>query len=352
VRSEEVKRLARDCGFELAGIAAAGPLPEAGFYRDWVRDGMAGEMRYLTGRRGDMRADPRTLLPSAHSILCVGKLYNGPEAHSTEFTAPERAWISRYAWGEDYHEVLGRGLERLAAGIEARAGEPLEWKICVDTAPLLERAYARRAGLGWIGKNTCLIREGAGSWFFLGELLLSLALDPDSPPPDRCGTCTACIDSCPTQALVPTGRPQPAWALDSRRCISYYTIELRGAVPEQARADIGNQIFGCDICQDVCPWNRGAPVTTDTAFAAVHFAPPLARLAALSEPEFKTMFRDTPVLRARYTGFLRNVAIAMGNSGCETFRPALERLAGHSDFLVRSHAAIALDRLGTGKALK
>jgi epoxyqueuosine reductase len=352
VRSEDVKNLARECGFELAGVAAAAPAPEADFYRDWVRGGMAGEMRYLADHRGEMRADPRTLLPSVRSILCVGKLYNGPEPRSTEFTAPERAWISRYAWGEDYHEVLRRGLERLACEIEARVAQPLEWKICVDTAPLLERAYARRAGLGWIGRNTCLIREGAGSWFFLGELLLSLAIEPDAPPPDRCGTCTACIDACPTRALIPTGRPQPAWALDSRRCISYFTIELRAAVPEAAHADIGSQIFGCDICQDVCPWNRGAPVTTDPAFAAVHFAPPLDRLAALSESEFKTMFRGTPVLRARYTGFLRNVAIAMGNSGLPELQPALEELACHPDPLVRSHAENGLARLSLRQALK
>jgi epoxyqueuosine reductase len=185
----------------------------------------------------------------------------------------------------------------------------------VDTAPLLERAYARRAGLGWIGKNTCLIREGAGSWFFLGELLVSLPLEPDSPPPDRCGTCTRCIDACPTGAIVPTGRAQPAWALDSRLCISYYTIELRGPLPETASARIGNHVFGCDICQDVCPWNRDAPVTADPAFAARIVAPPLERLAALTEEEFRELFRGTPVLRARYTGFLRNVAAAIANKG-------------------------------------
>jgi epoxyqueuosine reductase len=313
VRAEEVKQHAIDCGFDLAGVASAMPLPEAGFYAEWVRRGMAGEMRYLTDRRGDMRADPRSLLPSARSIVCVGKLYNGPEPYSTHFSEPERAWISRYAWGGDYHDILRRGLERLAARLEASAGEPFEWKAVVDTAPLLERAYARRAGLGWIGKNTCLIREGAGSWFFLGELLVSLALDPDSPPPDRCGSCTQCIDACPTGALVPTGREQPAWALDSRLCISYLTIELRGPVPDLLHAAVGRRVFGCDICQDVCPWNRDAPVTPEPAFQARNFAPPLEKLAALSEEEFRGMFGGTPVFRARYQGFRRNVAIAVAN---------------------------------------
>ncbi len=314
MRAEEVKALAHECGFELAGIAAAEPLPEARGYDHWVRAGMAGEMRYLRDRRGEMRSDPRALLPPARSIVCVGKLYNGPRPYSTEFDDNERAWISRYAWGDDYHGVLRAGLERLAALMLERAGD-FEAKICVDTAPLLERAYARRAGLGWIGKNTCLIHEGAGSWFFLGELLVSLALEPDVPPPDRCGSCTRCIDACPTRAIVPAPGRGPGWAVDSRLCISYFTIELRGTVPEEARAAIGAHVFGCDICQDVCPWNRKAPVTADPAFAPRHFAPRLDRLAALTESEFRDLFRDTPVSRARYDGFLRNVAIAMGNAG-------------------------------------
>ena len=313
MRAEEVKKHAIDCGFDLAGVVAAVPLPEAEFYAEWVRRGMAGEMRYLTDRRADMRADPRSLLPSARSIICVGKLYNGPQPYSTRFSEPERAWISRYAWGSDYHDVLRHGLERLAAQLEAGAGEPFEWKAVVDTAPLLERAYARRAGLGWIGKNTCLIREGAGSWFFLGELLVALALEPDSPPPDRCGTCTQCIEACPAGALVTTGREHPAWALDSRLCISYLTIELRGPVPGPLQAAAGRHVFGCDICQDVCPWNRDAPLTADPAFRARTFAPLIEKLAALSAEEFRQMFAGTPVERSRYEGFRRNVAIALAN---------------------------------------
>jgi epoxyqueuosine reductase len=349
---EQIKTLARECGFELAGIAAALPAPEAGYYGEWVAGGLAGEMRYLTDRRAGLRDDPRNLLPSARSILCVGKLYNGPQPYSTQFTgadlAHDLAWISRYAWGEDYHQVLQRGLGRVVDGLRAASPDPFEWKICVDTAPLLERAYARRAGLGWIAKNTCLINQSMGSWFFLGELLLSLNLAPDQPPPDRCGSCTRCIDACPTQAIVPTGMEDgPAWALDSRLCISYFTIELRGTPPEELRPAIGRHVFGCDICQDVCPWNRRAPVTDEPAFAAAHFAPPLEKLAALSEEEFREMFRDSPIPRARYAGFLRNVAIAMGNARNEQFRAPLEKLAASGEAVVSESARWGLRQLDT-----
>jgi len=339
----EVKALVRECGFELAGIAAAAPVPEADYYREWAAGGFAGEMRYLTDHRAALRDDPRSLLASARSVVCVGKLYNGPQPYSTRFAGEDLAWISRYAWGEDYHLVLRRGMARLVELLRARSPEPFEWRICVDTAPLLERAYARHAGLGWIAKNTCLIHQGMGSWFFLGELLLSLDLEPDQPPPDRCGTCTRCIDACPTQAIVPTGRVEgPDWALDARLCISYFTIELRGAVPESARPGIGRHVFGCDICQDVCPWNRRAPVSDEPAFATTHFAPPLKELAALSEDEFRAMFRDTPIPRARYSGFLRNVAIAMGNAGMAKFRAPLEKLAASADAMVADAARWAL----------
>jgi len=313
MRAAEVKQLALECGFELAGVARAEPAPEFAWYQEWTRAGMAGEMAYLTGRRGDLRAGARNLLPNARSVICVGKLYNTPQPYSTRFGDRERAWISRYAWGGDYHTILRADLHRLAARLRERAGV-FEWRAAVDTAPLLERAYARRAGLGWIGKNTCLIHEGAGSWFFLGELLTSLELEPDVPPPDRCGSCTRCIDACPTQALFPTGKPQPAWALDSRRCISYLTIELRGQIPEALRPGVGRHVFGCDICQDVCPWNAKAPVTSEAAFAPRHMAPPLEKLAALTDDAFREMFRGTPVTRARYAGFMRNAATARSNS--------------------------------------
>ena len=337
-----VRELARECGFELAGVARAEPLSDRARYHAWVGAGFGGAMGYLTDRRADLRDDPHTLLPSARSIICAGKLYNSPWPYSTRFDAGERAWISRYAWGDDYHDVVRRGLVRLEEMLRA-SGPGFESKICVDTAPLLERSYARMAGLGWIGKNTCLINQQSGSWFFLGELLVSLAIEPDSPAPDRCGTCTRCIDACPTSAIVPMG---PDYAVDSRLCISYFTIELRGSIPEEHRAGMGPHIFGCDICQDVCPWNRRAAVTDAQEFQPRQFAPPLEKLASIKEDEFRTMFGDTPVTRPRYTGFLRNVAIAMGNARVERFRAPLEKLAACGEEMVAEHARWGLAQLG------
>jgi epoxyqueuosine reductase len=335
-----VRQLAKDCGFELAGVAAATPSLDGARYRDWIANGMQGAMSYLAGRRADVRMDPQLLLPGARSVICLGKLYNTPQPYSSEFDLGESGWISRYAWGGDYHDVLRRDLERLVAMLPAGH----DYKICVDTAPLLERSYAYRAGLGWIGKNTCLINEPLGSWFFLGEIVTTLELAPDSPSPDRCGTCTRCIEACPTGAIAGAG-----YELDARLCISYFTIELRGSVPPSQRSAIGRHVFGCDICQDVCPWNRRAPVTDEPAFAPRHLAPPLAKLANITEEEFRTMFHGAPVSRARYAGFLRNVAIAMGNSGRPEFRPLLQTLAQYPHEIVREHALWAIDQL-TGSA--
>ncbi len=335
----QIKRLAADCGFELAGLARAEPLPDdSRRYLDWVERGMAGAMGYLTDRRAQVRTDPKLLLASARSIICVAKLYNAPERRSNEMTDAERGWISRYAWGEDYHHVMRRGLEQLIA----KLGPEHEYKICVDTAPLLERSYARQAGLGWIGKNTCLINQEIGSWIFLGEILTSLEVEPDAPPPDRCGTCSRCIDACPTQAIAAEG-----YEIDARRCIPYFTIELHGAAPEEMRALIGQHVFGCDICQDVCPWNSRAPIAQEPAFEPLHFAPPLDELAAMTEDQFQTRFRGSPIQRSKYAGFLRNVAIAMGNSGLEKFREPLERLSAFETPLVSEQARWALDRLDT-----
>ena len=340
VTAEQVRNEARRAGFALSGIARAEGLLDFARFAAWVGSGYAGEMRYLTDHRCSKRADPHELLASAKSIVCVGMLYNGPEPYSTQFSEPERAWISRYAWGDDYHDIMR---DRLQTMIDALlAIEPFDYKICVDTAPLLERSYAREAGLGWIGKNTCLIHEGQGSWFFLGEILTSLNLAPSTPTPERCGTCTRCIDACPTAAIVPQG---DWYAVDSRLCISYLTIELRSAMPESLRSGVGAHVFGCDICQDVCPWNRRAPLTAEPSFAPNQFAPPLARLAALSEEEFRAMFRTSPVNRARYTGFLRNVAVAMGNARNTNFREPLERLARFEDPMVAEHAKWALTQM-------
>jgi epoxyqueuosine reductase len=332
---------ASECGFDLVGVTAAHPVPDFARFRSWVDRGLAGEMRYLTDHRAEIRNNPEQLLPGVRSIICVGMVYNGPEPLSTEFSDLERAWISRYAWGDDYHRVLRARLEALAGKLTGI--ENFSWRACVDTAPLLERSLAAQAGLGWIGRNTCLINQQLGSWFFLGELLTTLDLEPDSPPPDRCGTCTRCIEACPTEAIVPS--PDGRFELDARLCISYFTIELRNSIPDRYRPAVGLNVFGCDICQDVCPWNRRASLAADSAFGPRQFAPSLDRLAALSESEFREMFRGTPIPRAKYRGFLRNVAVAMGNAGLEKFRSPLDNLARSEDPLVAEHALWALTRI-------
>jgi epoxyqueuosine reductase len=304
VQSDIVRRLARECGFELAGVARAEPLAgDFERYQDWVAQDMAGKMGYLTDRRAEIRRDPRNLLPGARSIICVGKLYNQAAPPVQE----GRAIFSRYALGKDYHDVMREALESLAHRLSAI--EPHQWRVCVDTAPLLERSYARQAGLGWIGRNTCLINEPLGSWFFLGEVITTLELESDSPPPDRCGTCARCIEACPTEAIVPDG---DEWKLDARRCIAYLNIELKGPIPEEQRHWLGSRVFGCDICQDVCPWNARAPETTEPAFQPLYDpVPPLEELAALSADDFRHRFRGTAVMRAKHEGLLRNVAAAL-----------------------------------------
>lgn len=332
--SRDFKNIARDAGFELAGVTSAVPSPDFARYQTWVDRGMAGKMGYLTDRRAEVRSDPRNLLASAQSILCLGKLYHTGHPLSTE--RPGQPWISRYAWGRDYHEVLREGMQTVVERMKSFAD--FEYKLCVDTAPLLERSYARAAGLGWIGKNTCLINQEQGSWFFLGEILISIALEPDEPPPDRCGTCRRCIEACPTDAIV-NGE------IDARACISYLTIELKGPIPQELRPAIGAQVFGCDICQDVCPWNHRAPFTAESAFEPRLPKAEPERLSYLSPDEIRLMFCDSPVSRSRYTGFLRNVATVMGNLKREEFRKPLEHLSRSSDPIVKEHALWSLEQL-------
>jgi epoxyqueuosine reductase len=301
---EQIRAAAAECGFELCGIAPALPTSDSRLYKDWIAAGYAGEMLYLTDHRAEVREDPRRLLPSAKSIICLGKVYNSPHPDA------DGSVISRYAWGDDYHDIMREGMKRLVERLREKM--QFEAKICVDTAPLLERSYARLAGLGWVGRNTCLINQQLGSWIFLGEILTSLEIEPNDPPPDRCGTCRRCIDACPTKAIVPMGS---GWTVDSRLCISYLTIELRGPIPEEQHAGVGGHVFGCDICQEVCPWNRRAAITEDPRFAPRNAGEDVASLASLSEDEFRTRFRGTPVTRAKYEGFRRNVEIAAANSG-------------------------------------
>ncbi len=346
--TQQVKELAHACGFEIAGVTAATPHPDFSRFQSWAQSGKAAALSYLTDHRGQLRATPKSLLPSAQSIICLGKLYNTDQPLSTETTEPSHGWISRYAWGLDYHAVLRAPLEDLTARLTKLLGAPFDSKICIDTAPLLERSYARAAGLGWIGKNTCLINQQQGSWFFLAELLVSIPLTPDTPPPDRCGTCTRCIEACPTTAIVPNA--SGGFDIDARLCISYLTIEARGPIAAGLAPLHGRHIFGCDICQDVCPWNQRAhaaqqDLTADPSFAARIFAPDLAELATLQEEEFREVFRHTPVWRTKYEGFLRNVAIAMGNSGRESMRKPLILLARHPRSIIADTAKEALIRL-------
>ncbi len=289
-------------------------------------------MGYLADRRAEMRRDVRKLLPNAKTVICVGKLYSqavGPVSEGYGI-------VSRYAFGEDYHQRMTAGLEKMAARLQEI--EACEWKACVDTAPVLERTYARLAGLGWVGKNTCLINEQRGSWFFLGELITSLDLTPDLPPPERCGTCTRCIDACPTDAFVPAG---DWWSIDARRCIAYLTIELHGPIPEELRAGMGMHIFGCDICQDVCPWNS----RRDSGAGLVPLGLDLEECSNLSEPEFRLSFEGSALARPKHAGFLRNVAVAMGNSGLERFEQPLKRLAAGENEMVAEHARWALGKV-------
>jgi len=435
---DELKQRALDAGFDLVAIAPATPGRDLEFARQWAERGFGGEMRYLANPK---RLDPKLVLRSLRSVICVGLIYDTRLPYSIEvgsnqraggrkrdpgYTAPgvvasqpspsgrgwsdlvgpgegegPRGWISRYAWSRNYHEIMRGKLERLRASVEELTSG-VETRVHVDTGPVVERAFARFSGLGWMGKNTCIINEEKGSWFFLGVILTNLDLEPDLPAPDRCGTCRACLDACPTGALV-----EP-YMMDASRCISYLTIELKGSVPLELRTGVGQNIFGCDICQDVCPWNgkgrieesevrsqenefqpmavamkletgnsklggkqpsvlrtqppadghrssiqnpkseiQNAPDTRNLApDTFTLFAPPLDALAAMTEEDFRKTFAHSPIKRAKYRGWLRNLCVAMGNSGDAEFVPKLQELSQHSDPIIREHAEWALERLG------
>jgi epoxyqueuosine reductase len=338
--AERIKALAREVGFDLAGIASADPPPELAFFPEWIRRGHAGEMAYLTDQV-DRRRDLRVAFPWVRSVIAVGLQYDTEPPYSTGVPATsDGGWISRYAWGDDYHEVMNARLDRLAAALAGLAGA-VRTRPYVDTGPIVERAYAAAAGLGAWGKNTCLLHPEHGSWFFLGELLTDLELPPDAPRTDMCGSCTACLEACPTGAL-----PAP-YVLDARRCISYLTIEHKGTLPEAGREALGRHVFGCDICQDVCPWNRRRRHAGEPAFAPRPglVAPALSELASLDDEAFRTRFRGSPVKRAKRRGLLRNVAVALANSGDPAAEPVLERLAADDDPVVREHAGWGLRRL-------
>jgi epoxyqueuosine reductase len=348
---------ARALGLDLCGVAPADDYSELARLPEWLSRGCAGEMHYLADPR---RGSPSSAMPGARSIIVCALNYNTDHPYSTEVAAhaeSDRGWISRYAWGEDYHLVLKKKLEALLDKMRARFGESFDARAYVDTGPIVERVAAKHAGLGWLGKNTCLIHEQLGSWFFLGVILTTLDLAPslgpaDSPPADLCGNCTLCLDACPTGVLT-----EP-YTMDARLCISYLTIELRGAVPEHLREPMGRHIFGCDICQDVCPWNRRAAVSPAPEFqprqidSRTLLAPELEWLLGLAESDFQRIFRKSAVKRAKWQGLVRNACIALGNSAPQPGTPAqdrvagiLKRLAAFPDPVVAESAEWALSRI-------
>jgi epoxyqueuosine reductase len=342
-----VKQAAHDAGFELAGVAPVAEFPELDHFPEWIAAGYAGEMQYLEKRdeAGNLkRASLRTTVPWARSVIVCAINYNTAHPYSIEAQDPDHGWISRYAWSkEDYHEAVLRRLRTVEDHLRRMADEtPALQTLCyVDTGPVVERVYAKYAGVGWIGKNTCILNQQMGSWLFLGVIITSLELTPDLPAPDRCGTCTRCIDACPTDALI------APYLLDSNRCISYLTIEKRGDISEAMREGMGRQVFGCDICQDVCPWNRKAPASSAEEFQPREglVNPALEWLAEMTLEEFRERFRGSAVRRAKRSGLRRNAVIAMGNSRNRRFVPTLEILASDEDPIVAEHAKWAARKL-------
>jgi len=361
---EWIEERVRGAGFDLAGIA---PVPESGSvegrgvdscFTAWVEAGYAGEMEWLkrTNEAGELvRGDLRRTMPWARSVVICAMNYNAAAPRSTDPAPGASGWIARYAWsgskaapapanGSDYHDVLLPKLRSIEAQLRERFDTDCETRCYVDTGPVIERDYARWAGVGWMGKNTCVINQQLGSWLLLGVVVTSLELAGEAralPAADRCGSCTRCIDACPTNALV---APR---VLDAARCIAYLTIEKKGAIDEELRPQMGRQVFGCDICQDVCPWNRRAPVTSASALPPREelVNPSLAWLGSMDGPEFNRWFRGSPLERTRRKRLFRNVAIAMGNSGDTSFLPGLREWAVGEDQVLAEAARWAIERI-------
>jgi len=356
---EVLLEAARAAGFELAGVAAVGDFPEHRQFEHWIETGRAAEMGYMAARDeagGLKRGSLGRVAPWARSVVVCAANYNAAQPYSihpypTFVGDLPRGWIARYAWSrEDYHDAVLRRLREVegelrsafkSAATNDGSGNELITRCYVDTGPVAERLYAKYAGIGWSGKNTCLINQKMGSWLFLGVILTSLELPPDTPAPDRCGSCTRCIDACPTQAIV------AAHELDANLCISYLTIEKRGPIPEPLREGLGRHVFGCDICQDVCPWNRKAPVTSAAEFQPREglVNPALEWLAEMDDAGFREVFRGSPVRRAKRQGLRRNAALAMGNSGEARFLPVLRKMEGEEDTVVADAAKWAAAKI-------
>ena len=344
ISSQSVKDKARELGFDLCGIAPAASFAELSFFREWLDRGYAGEMAYLA-RSADKRADVRHVLPGARSVIVTGTIYNTDRPYSTEWDDRSAAAIARYAWGDDYHQVLKSRLDALVAWMREVSSEPFDSRSYVDTGPVQERVYAQYAGLGWIGKNTCLINSEQGSWLFLAEVVCTLALEPDRPALDQCGTCTLCLETCPTGALV------APYVLDSTRCLSYLTIELRGAIPETHRPALGNHVYGCDICQEVCPYNQLPPQSRRPEWQPRSSLdlPRLVDLWRTPDADLRRTVRGSAMTRAKVTGLRRNVAVAIGNSGDGDAIAALgvddDERPSASDPVVEEHIRWARDRM-------
>jgi epoxyqueuosine reductase len=372
--STRIKQCARNAGFDLCGIAPIRDFAELQVFPAWIADGKHGELKYMEARdeTGELkRASLARVAPWARSVIVCAINYNTAHPYSTQVQPEEagRGWISRYAWaGEDYHDAVLRRLKQVEDELRGLLDATGYWvpghlqlRSYVDTGPLIERVYAKYAGIGWIGKNTCIINQQLGSWLFLGVILTSLdfakadftkdelteaQLIADLPAPDRCGTCTRCITACPTQAIVAPG------VLDARLCISYLTIEKRGEIPAELRSGMGRHVFGCDICQDVCPWNRKAPPTSAPEFEPREglVNPALDWLAEMQQEEFRVVFRGSPIRRTKLSGLRRNAVIAMANSGDKKFVPTLKKLCEDPDPVVAEHARWAVETLSQSSA--
>ena len=333
---ERIKEKATQLGFVLAGVTTPEPPPHFSTFESWLAQGQHGTMDYLADERSRIRrADPREILPECKSILVLATPYSPPLPKGEELGVR----VASYAWGDDYHDVLPARMQELVQFIEEQAGGPIKNRYYTDTGPILERDLAQRAGIGWIGKNTCLINPKQGSYFLLSEILLELALEPDLPiVTDHCGTCTRCITACPTQCILPNR------TLDARRCISYLTIELKDDIPTDLRPLIGDWAFGCDICQMVCPWNRFA-VEGDPAFRTQNPSRSLTDELGITPQEFNQRFKRTPIQRTKRRGYLRNVAVALGNTAGWHALPVLNNALEDPEPMVREHAKWAIEEI-------
>lgn len=335
--TNSIKAKALELGFDLVGISPVDSFPENQFYKEWLNKGFSGEMSYLE-RNPEKREDIQNVLTGAKSVISCAMNYNTDYPYSIDKTDKTKGWISRYAWGDDYHDTITDKLSVLMSYISAESPEEAVSKLYVDTGPVSERTYGKYAGVGWVGKNTCLINQEIGSWIFLGEIITNIELEYDTLVPDRCGTCTRCIDACPTDAII-----EP-YVLDSRLCISYLTIELKHKIPAELREKIDNNVYGCDICQDVCPWNKRAHVTDKPEFEPRQelFNPDLSYISSLSVEDFRKQFKGSPIKRTKRRGLLRNAVIAMGNSGEKDFIPHIKESLKDEEPLIRAHGVWAL----------